>query len=509
MHYGLNFKKSVAAAATALMLLSSGCTSREVSIVETSQITLPLEVGAFTNERLVGVTTNNGDEIMFDPPGGTIAEGMARGTVNQQPYTIALADVQRLWIERRELNWIRTIGVVAGLLAVVAVVASVNSAEPTPSNDSCPFVYSWNGTQFVFDAEPYGGAITKGMERDDYSELENLREQDGLYRLLLTNEADETQFTNFMELWVADHPEGTRLVSDENGNLHAYTDVQAPSAARDRYGSDILLWLQSTDRKIWEPEPVAGPDDSLTQEIVLTFPKPEGATHAHLIVNAATGLWGSYMVKRMVELHGRETANYLATLDTDPASLAEVHAWSEREQTYRLGIEVEETTGWELRGAVPHGGPLVSENRVISLDVSGVRGDQLRVRMRPPVGFWAFNSFAVAYTEDRAVELERISPLSATTSEDEDVLSELMSIDDRYYVMPEMTDRAEIVFAAPPLKPEMKRTVFLHTRGWYELHLRNTSEPDVATFISVMTVPGAAVQFAADQYMEWQQGASR
>src|SRR5438093_2956210 len=36
--------------------------------------------------------------------------------------------------------------------------------------------------------------------------------------------------------------------------------------------------------------------------VVLTFPKPNGATTANLIANAATGLWGSYMIKKMVEL---------------------------------------------------------------------------------------------------------------------------------------------------------------------------------------------------------------
>jgi hypothetical protein len=120
------------------------------------------------------------------------------------------------------------------------------------------------------------------------------------------------------------------------------------------------------------------------------------------------------------------------------------------------------------------------------------------------VGFWAFNSFAVAYGAGDSVTVNRIAAKSAVTSQGKDVLADLASVDDRYYPMPDNTDRAEIVFRAPPTKPRMERTVFLHSRGWYQLHLRDQSEPDLVTFNRVLTVPGAAAQFAADRFGEWQ-----
>ena len=218
------------------------------------------------------------------------------------------------------------------------------------------------------------------------------------------------------------------------------------------------------------PVPMA----SLTQEVVLTFPKQDSASaRANLIANAATGLWGSYMIKRMVELHGRDTANWLASLDGNPQAIQSIHAWGERERTYRLPIEVEEADGWQVRGALPSGGPLLAEDRAIPLDISHVRGNQVRIRMRPPVGFWAFNSFAIAYSDGEAVTVNRVAAKAARTSEGKDVLADLTAVDDRYYPMPENTDRAELVFNAPPAKAGMDHTVFLHSRGWYQLHLRD------------------------------------
>jgi hypothetical protein len=481
-----------------LFFFNSGCMVTKVQKLNVSQVPQPQQ------EHLVGVTTKTGQEIGFDPPGGKMNQDTIEAKVKNAPYTIAMQDVQRLWVERRGVSAVRTIGLTVG---IAAVALGTLIAVVLATKQSCPFVYSWDGSQYVFDAEPYGGAITRGLERDDYSELEHLREQNGLYRLRLTNEVDETQYTNLMELWVVDHARGSRVVSDENGALRSYTQIQKLSAAHDRDGNDLLLWLQSTDQKIWEPDTVAGRDGSLRQEVVLTFPKPEGATQVNLIANAATGLWGSYMIKKMVELHGRDTAAWLASLDKDPAGLQAIHAWGEREGTYRLPIEVEEAGGWVVRGALPNGGPLLAEDRVIPLDISHVPGTELHIRLRPPVGYWAFNSFAAAYGSGQAVSVSRVAANSARTSEGKDILGDLAAADDRYYRMPTDTDQAEITFRAPTRKAGQDRTVFLHSRGWYQLHLRDNGAPDLMTFSKILTVPGAAVQFAADRFAEWREGA--
>src|SRR5439155_21630399 len=133
---------------------------------------------------------------------------------------------------------------------------------------------------------------------DDYSELEHLRADHGMYRLLLTNEVDETQFTNLMELWVVDAPADAQIVSDEYGKLHSVMRMQAPVAATDRAGNDLLRWLTATDRLIWEPACMPASDGSLRGELTLTFRKAEGGLYARLVVNAVTGLWGSYMFKK-------------------------------------------------------------------------------------------------------------------------------------------------------------------------------------------------------------------
>jgi len=489
--------KSTIAIVIVITLVVTGCYGPvKVRHLDTAKVPHP------ANEQIVGVTTLKGEDVVFDPHSGYVKDKVVHGQLHTAPFQIPLSEVQTVWVERRSLNKVGTVGlvagiVVAGIVVTIGIIAAVKG--------SCPFVYSWDGTQYVFDAEPYGGAITRGLERDDFAELKHLREQGGFYKLLLTNEVDETQFTNLMELWVVDHPTGTRVATDEFGSLHTLADPQPLISARDGAGRELLPWLFKNDRLIWEPPAEFDASGSLRAETPLIFPKPAGATQAKLEVNAATGLWGSYMIKQMVQLRGREVRDWYKQVDESQAARDQLRAWNLREELFMLKVYVEEPSGWIERGIIPGGGPVLAPNRIVPLDISAVRGSELRIRIHPPAGFWALNSFAVDYSDERDVSITKLTPGSAHDEGGNDVLAELLASDDRYYAMPSVQNRAYLAFPAPPARPGMTRTVFLHSRGYYRLHLPENEAPDAVTLKRILEEPGAAAAFSAERYSRWKE----
>jgi len=488
-------KRTIAMVLAVLLSVGPGCYNRKIQKVTTADVPQP------EKEKIVGITTIKGEDVSFDKPGASIKDGTLRASVNKTAYEIPLDQVQRFWVERKELAKGRTIGLTAAVVVgTLAIIVGVVAA----TKQSCPFIYSWDGTRYVFDAEPYGGAISRGLEKDDFSQLEQLREQDGLYKLKMTNEVDETQLTNLTELWVVDHPAGTRVLADVRGKLHTVGAPEAPLSARDSAGHNLLPWLRATDRLIWEPSAVPDANGKLQSDIVMTFPKPPHATQVKLVANAATGLWGSYMIKKMVELRGREIPAWYALMDQSQGARDTLFAWEVREQLFALKIYVEEPTGWEVRGILPGTGPFISKDRIVPLDIGRVQGDQLRVRIQPPDGFWALNSFAVDYTADLPVSVEKVAPATARDLQGKDVLPELVADDDRYLAMPNIGDTADITFHVPIRHDGADRTVFLHSRGYYTLHVAMTGEPDIKTLREIENVPGAAARFAADQFALWQ-----
>jgi hypothetical protein len=373
----------------------------------------------------------------------------------------------------------------------------------TTQAESCPFIYSWDGSRWVFDAEPYGGAISQGLERDDYAELEHLRPDDGLYRLMVRNELEETQHTNLTELWVADHSSEVSIAADVFGRLYTLRNPEPPLTATDGQGRDLLPWLRADDRLIWEPEPVAGDDPGMREEMVMTFAKPPGAKRVKLVARAATAFWGSHMILEMLELRGSELDQWYADVDNGLAEGMALFQWNLREELYALKVAVEEPSGWVVRGMLPGGGPFISENRVVVLDVSRVAGDEVRIRLRPPVGFWALNSFALDASPDEEIQVTKLAPIEARDANGNDLRSVLSRLDDRYHVMPEIGDVAYLTFDVPAAAPSMRRTVFLHTSGWYRIHLEGSGTPNVAGLEQIFDVPGGAARLSAERYAEW------
>ena len=469
-----------------LLLSSTGCTSvKSVPAVEAQPP---------TQDNIEGVVTRAGRDIRFDGE-GVIRGDSVHGTVERQPIAIPVDSVQRWWLRRTDAgkSVLAVLGVAAGVILVTAVIAAA-------TKESCPFVYSWDGNRYVFEAEPYGGAITRGLERDDYGVLPTLRRDEGSYRLMVTNEVNETQMTNLFSLWTVDHEPGLRVVPDEWGGLHTLSRVQHPSSAMDQTGRDLLPWLSADDRRIWEPLPLADSAGSLRDEVLLTFPKPAGATRAKLVSRTGTALWGSHMIRAMLELRGTAVDEWYARIDADSLRADSVRTWAVREELYGLLLEVEEPDGWRVRGIVPGSGPFLAAERVVPLDVSRVVGDSLRIRMRPPRGFWALNYFAVDYSPDQPLVVDTLAPRAAS---DEAVLAAVAAADTLYHAMPNTGDRATLEFPAPPKRRGKDRTVVLHSRGWYRLHLAPGGPPDTAMVRRMTEVPGAAVEYSARLYEQW------
>ncbi len=463
--------------------------------------------------RITGVTTMRGDTVMFDVPKmnpgrrdqpspimPTVRADTLYATVGGEPYRLSVDEVQRYWI--RSVSTGRSIGLVAAVVggAVVGLAAIIAATK-----ESCPFVYSWNGSEWVFDAEPYGGATTRGLERHDWGELEHLVAEDGEYRILVTNEVPETQYTNRLELAVVDHAPGTRVVADGEGGFRVVRSAVRPLEATDETGRDLTPWLAEEDRRVWEPEPdPLAPD--LRTTITLTFPKPAGAERAVLLYRVGTGIWGSYMIKAMLELHGDEVNGWYATIDSVPAAREALHQWNLREELYALKVEVEGKTGWEEAGVISGGGPFVLESRALPIDAESAESDRLRLRVHPPRGFWALDAFSVAYGDgDEPLSVQRLAPERAEDRLGRDLRAALTAVDSDYYAMPSNDDRAEVVFRAPPPPAAgVERTVFLHATGWYRIHLDESRVPDRETLRRIATVPGAAARYAVERFREWE-----
>jgi hypothetical protein len=443
---------------------------------------------------------------------GLSAAGDKYDCVTNEAVSILLSDIRLVSV--RTVNALPTFLANLGLVVVVGALVAVliNTSTPhvtTPPGSSCPFLYSYDGENYVFDAELYGAAICQGLKRTEWASMDNLKEVNGQYRILLTNQLNETQYTDELKLIAVDHPRGLQVVPGNLGRIHTFSRPLPPSKAYDQKDRDILPLVAKNDKLFWvSPVEEKDPEkkEDLRDELTFEFPKPEDAKQVKLLANAWTSMWGSQVAKEFLEVRGRSLPEWYADVNAHGPEYFNVLRWHQNEELYLLKVWVETPSGWQVRAVINGGGPYISKNKAYILDVGDVPGKTLRLRLRPPVNFWMLNELAVDYSQDVPVHAVELAPASAIDQDGQDVKAKLAAMDNDYLVAANRGDRVELTFPAPPLTDGLDRTVLIKATGYYDIHLDARGEPQKEVADRILNEPGYAAQFALKEYLKWEAG---
>ena len=137
---------------------------------------------------------------------------------------------------------------------------------------SCPYIYTWDGEQWTFFtdclwAAPIGLQLAEGVMAPcrewEYLKIDGdrLRESNGEYRVMLTEELWEAAYFDQVQLLAVDHPADVEFFSNEKVGppsisefkLHPVRKRHTPVAARDSRGRDVLPKLARRDDEYLRP----------------------------------------------------------------------------------------------------------------------------------------------------------------------------------------------------------------------------------------------------------------
>ncbi len=453
------------------------------------------------NEKIVAVIYPDGKVVKFDKNGGWyVIHRKAVMGYTEDGLSVAIPVDSLLSVRVERVDPVST---VLASLCIAALVLAASVGLIAATKESCPFVYSYDGDKYVFDAEPLGGAVCRGLARVDYSRLEHLRPVDGSYRVMLRNEVEETQHIDEMKLVVFDHEPNQTILPDYFGNFYEVESAQSPSRAVDEQGNDLRKFVERPDGISWQsllPTDETGLEEALRHEITFEFPKPSDAASVVLVVNFGTAAWGSNMIREMLQLRGDKVDEWYEAVGTGGEAYRELLAFNDREELYLLKFYVREGDGWKFRGWIHGGGPFITEDLAIPVDLSLVPGDTVAVRVNPPRGFWTIDYIALANHAGSPTDLVE-APLAYSVDQDGKNLGDVFDgPDDKEYVMPRVGDTARIEFMAPPQREGSTRSIFLKTRGFYEIHIDKMQPEQTALIREGLLTEGKIVEYSLDQF---------
>ena len=430
-------------------------------------------------------------------------------TIGIAVSSISKAEVYQKAVGRTTVSWVVPIIAATYLVAVVvAASAAVVVVATTATKTSCPLVYAKSDNSFTFAGEIFGGAVYSSLERHDYMPLPGIKPSKGSYELIISNELPEIQYINLAELVIVNHPKNTSILTDRQGVVHTINQPEEPEEALTTSNSDILSLVNRKDQQcfLFDEEPSVTGDTCAFNTAFLTFQAPDLAKAGKLIIKAGNSLWGDYTYGEFTKLFG---CNYGAWIKKQGNEPTEKYSRWKLDQRFALMVYLETKTGWQFVDYFDLIGPLGAREMIMPVDLSQAlvtsstdSEKQIRIKLESGFKFWDLDYVAMDFTTDTPFTIDYVKPSSAKTESGIDVTNCLSQNDSLYYIQEIIGEQGLVVFKDSPEIPGMKKSVFLHTKGYYE-HVRNYPNPPDKKQLETFLIPGRFSKFSNDNFNEF------
>jgi hypothetical protein len=169
---------------------------------------------------------------------------------------------------------------------------------------SCPMIWTWNGSEFIFITDvlgiaPLGASSGDGsyfpVDHDEYIQLPSsaLAAKDGVVEIRVTEELSEVSYIDQLRLYALDHRQDEEVFVNEKWKGPPFPEFRFyaakrriyPSEARDEAQRDVLPKLLKIDRQY--PDAFARHDSgqAALHSLTLNFPSAARDNRAVLILN--------------------------------------------------------------------------------------------------------------------------------------------------------------------------------------------------------------------------------
>lgn len=347
-----------------------------------------------------------------------------------------------------------SVAVVSGVLAVIYVIAILTKS-------SCPFIYVFNGENFNFLGEIYSGAIQPALERNDYLLLKDIKPDNGVYKLRITNEVHEIQHTNLTELILFNEE---NIYMDKYGKAHLVEDIKTPVQAENLTGTNILPLIEKPDSLYYFNNKI-GKDQSSLDGMFLSFTKSDEQHTAKLVIKAKNSFWLDYLFSQFHEMFGESYYSFQEKQATK--SKEELIEWY-MEQSLPISIYIERNGNWEFLDYYNLVGPMAFKDDILSIDISDIDTEMINIKLEYGYLFWEIDFVGIDYTKNSNINYIIIPVESAIDNAGTDRKEQLIQDDSLYYIQTEIGEAATLIFPIPNERIDYK-TIYLHSKGYYSI----------------------------------------
>jgi hypothetical protein len=411
---------------------------------------------------------------------------------NYPNISIPLSSIQKVELYEKDkaatnISWV--LGFLGGIWAALAAISFYYLNNKTTF---CPVVYVYDGEDYHLAGEIYSGSMHPGLERHDFLKLPGIHER-GVCQLLIANEIKEVQHTNLMELWVFDHADDTGVFVDKHGKYHTVSGIVPPVKAVNFSGIDVTDLVIERDHLFYSSNEISS-EMPLTDGLVLEFDIPHTADTVKLILRAKNSYILDNMMAQYFDLYGNRYSKWQKQQNKAPGE--QLYDWT-LQQNIPLSLHMERNGAWEMVDYFHTAGPMAMKDDIIAIPLNGTEPNPLRIKLEYGNFFWEIDYAGIDYSPNLELNYSVVSVETAINQNGKDISYKLLLDDDKYFVQPEIGDHALVTFRLP--EPATHgRTIFLHSKGWYEVLRSPAGKPD-HEYIENFKQPGYFNQFVNER----------
>ena len=341
------------------------------------------------------------------------------------------------------------------------------------SGSSCPFIYTWNGEDYEFAGEIYSGAVYPPLERHDYLLLPGLVEENGEYLLKISNELEEIQHTNLLELMVFDHPVGQEVLVDKYGTAHTISETLSAVSATTLRGENLLPIIEKEDDLVYLGSDPSK-DPPLLDGVELTYQIPPGTEKVDLVISAKNSFWLDFVYQNFRDMLGVSYKMWMKKQeDGDPEKF---ESWS-LSQNIPLSVYLMKGGEWVFYDYYNTVGPMAFKTDILELDLNGMDSGPLKIKLEAGSYFWEIDYVGLDLDQTPVAPAKKLQLSKALDENGKNVKDALTEDDELYYVQPDIGNEAFLSFPVPELSSG--RTLVLHSKGHYDIKMDPEGAPKI------------------------------
>ncbi|MFD2202007.1 hypothetical protein [Shivajiella indica] len=399
-------------------------------------------------------------------------------------------------------------GVTLGVATIVyvATVSSMNlNLSPTPTTPtnpneppgmSCPFVSVYDGTEFVFQGETFGGALFHSVARQDYLPLPSLKPSSEV-QLMISNERLEAQFTDMADLILVEHDPGEKILADPNGSLFLVHDLDKAKVAKLNGSKEMLDRIAESDNIYCSFNDLKH-DDPLN-ELIVKFDHPGKGKDLALYLSLRDSPWLEHIFESYMSMYGEESKAFMETMNTKSAE--ELYQWQEM-NLVPLIVSVKTPEGWKEIRQTRFVGPVMNREIAISLEGLDLSGPTVEVSFKTGFLYWEIDRISLASVSRISSDnIHILKPSSAIDEEGKDQLASIYKMDDKFLEQTETGNKVYLTYNFEEFSEGKSYSAVLHTSGYYH-SIREIEGPINREFLTKYDKPGGLANFSRDRFKE-------